>query len=84
MLNPATGAPVWQLGLPGTVTGSPTLDGGGVLAVQTRSSSGTYLVDAATGMILAHTPAGREFGQPVYASNVILFPTQGFGLWAYH
>lgn len=84
MLDPATGAPIWQLGLPGSVTGSPTLDGGGVLAVQTRSSSGTYLVDAATGTILANIPTGNEFGQPVYASNMILFPTQGFGLWAYH
>ena len=84
MLNPATGASIWQLGLPGSVTGSPTLDGGGVLAVPTRSGHGTYLVDAATSTILADIPTGREFAQPVYASNMILFPTQGFGLVAYH
>ena len=84
MLDPATGTPVWQLGLPGPVVGSPTLDGGGVLAVPTRSGNGTYLVDAATGTVLANIPTGEEFGQPVYASDMILFPTQKSGLWAYH
>jgi outer membrane protein assembly factor BamB len=83
MLDPATGTPIWQLGLPGPVVGSPTLDGGGVLAVPTRSTNGTYLVAAATGTILANIPTGSEFGQPVYANNMILFPTRA-GLWAYH
>jgi polyvinyl alcohol dehydrogenase (cytochrome) len=84
MLNPATGKAIWQLGLPGPVVGSPSLDGSGVLAVPTRSTHGTYLVNAATGTILANIPTGEEFGQPVYASNMILFPTQKSGLWAYH
>ena len=84
MLDPATGTPIWQLGLPGPVVGSPTLDGAGVLAVPTRSTNGTYLVAAATGTILANIPTGYEFGQPVYANNMILFPTQAFGLFAYH
>ncbi len=39
-VNPATGTPVWQTGLPGAVLGTPTLDGSGVLAVATCDYSG--------------------------------------------
>jgi outer membrane protein assembly factor BamB len=81
-VNPATGAPIWQTGLAGTPIGTPTLDGSGVLAVQTYSSAGSYLVDAATGAILAQEATGTEWAQPVFADNYLFFPTQGKGLWA--
>jgi outer membrane protein assembly factor BamB len=82
-LDPATGTPRWQRGLPGPVVGSPTLDGGGVLAVPTYNDSGLFLVRASTGAILANLPTGQEFGQPVFADNMLLVPTKTFGLWAY-
>jgi len=83
MLNPATGSPRWQRGLSGPVIGSPTLSGGGVLAVPTYSSAGLYLVSAANGSILRHIATGPEFGQPVFADNTMLVPTKNNGLWAY-
>lgn len=82
-LDPATGAPAWQTGLPGPVVGSPTLDGGGVLAVPTYNASGVYLLNAATGAILANLATGPVFGQPVFADNMMLVPTKLNGLWAY-
>jgi len=82
-LDPATGTPRWETGLPGGVIGSPTLDGGGVLAVPTFSNSGLFLIDAATGAVLANIATGPEFGQPVFAGNMMLIPTQDNGLWAY-
>ncbi|HLG92921.1 MAG TPA: PQQ-binding-like beta-propeller repeat protein, partial [Acidimicrobiales bacterium] len=39
-VDPATGAPIWQTGLPGSVLGTPTLDGSGVLAVGTSDFDG--------------------------------------------
>jgi polyvinyl alcohol dehydrogenase (cytochrome) len=84
MVDPATGTPIWQDGLPGPVIGTPTLDGGGVLAVQAYAATGTLtLIDAATGTILRSIPTGPEFGQPVFADNMLLVPTQGKGLQAY-
>jgi len=82
-LNPATGSRRWRRGLPGPVVGSPTLDGGGVLAVPTYSSSGLFLVRAATGSILKNIATGPEFGQPVFAGRMLLVPTRDNGLWAY-
>src|SRR5215468_842081 len=80
MLDPATGTPVWQRGLPGAVVGTPTLDGADVLAVPTYSSSGLFLLDAATGAILANIVSGPEFGQPVFADDIMLVPTLNQGL----
>jgi polyvinyl alcohol dehydrogenase (cytochrome) len=82
-LDPATGSVIWARGLPGAVIGSPTLDGGGVLAVPTFSSSGTFLVDAATGAVLRNFTTGPEFGQPVFADNMLFVPSQNSGLSAY-
>lgn len=82
-LNAATGSPNWQTGLAGPVIGSPSLDGGGVLAVPTYASSGLYLIDAATGAILRRINTDAEFGQPVFAGGMLLIPTQNHGLWAY-
>ena len=77
-MNPATGGPLWQRGLPGQIVGSPTEDGSGVVAAPIWSSStnnyGIYLVDAASGKILRYIPLGqnRIFGQPVFAGNYLL------------
>jgi outer membrane protein assembly factor BamB len=81
-VNPATGAVLWQTGLGGTPIGTPSLDGGGVLAVETFSTAGDYLLNASTGAILSHLATGVEWGQPVYADKYLLIPTQGKGLWA--
>ena len=84
MVDPATGAVIWQDGLSGPAIGSPSLDGGGVLAVQGYSStSSVTLIDATTGAVLATIATGTEFGQPVFADDMLLIPTQGKGRWAY-
>jgi outer membrane protein assembly factor BamB len=83
MVDPATGTILWARGLPGPVIGTPTLDGGGVLTAQLYNKFGVYLLDAATGAILRHIPAGVEFGQAVFADHMLLVPTQDNGLWAY-
>jgi outer membrane protein assembly factor BamB len=88
-VNPATGAPIWQTGLPGEVMGTPTLDGAGVLAVGTmKFSSATaavYLLNASNGQILAtiSTDDDAVFGQPVFADNDLLVGTVGGGLTVY-
>jgi outer membrane protein assembly factor BamB len=70
VLNPATGAPIWQTGLPGVVLGTPALNGSGVIAVATYDGSGVtnagYLIDASTGRILTTLDTGNQkvFGQP--------------------
>ena len=49
-----------------------------------HSSSGLYLIRASTGSILKHiATAGPEFGQAVFADNMMLVPTKNNGLWAY-
>jgi outer membrane protein assembly factor BamB len=89
-VNPATGGYRWQRGLPlGPVIGSPTLDGGGVVAAatynsSTKSNNGVYLLNAATGAIVRviHTHQ-REFAQPVFADGYLFITTQDNGLFAY-
>jgi outer membrane protein assembly factor BamB len=89
-LDPATGTPIWQTGLPGEVIGSPTEDGAGVVAAQVFSSDGSnlgvYLLSAATGAILDYinsNPSGI-FAQPVFAGNDLLVGGDNtFGLRAY-
>jgi outer membrane protein assembly factor BamB len=83
LLNPSTGGVRWRRGLGGPVIGSPSLDGGGVLAVPTYSSNGVFIVQASNGAILRNVATGPEFGQPVFADNLLLLPTQKNGLWAY-
>ncbi len=89
-LDPATGTPVWQVGLPGIVLGSPTMNGNGILAVSTYDISGapngTYFLRSSTGAILASIPTpnnSETFAQPVFADNfVFLTPVKG-GMTAY-
>lgn len=77
-LNPATGTPVWQTGLPGAVLGSPTEDGSGVIAApvfqSTTGNLGVYLLSASTGAILdfISTSPSLVFGQPVFAYQKLL------------
>jgi outer membrane protein assembly factor BamB len=73
-LNPATGATVWQTGLPNGVLTSPTLDGSGVLGVGTYDNgtapNATYLLNASTGAILKSTGRGAvDFPQSVFANG---------------
>ncbi len=82
----STGKLIWERGLPNGVSGSPTLDGAGVLAVGTFDNSGapneTYLVDAATGKILRALVRGDDFAQSVFAHNM-LFTANSNGVYAW-
>src|SRR5205823_2351540 len=75
-VNPATGAPVWQTGLPGAIMGTPAVDGSGVLAAAsydgaTGATNAAYLLDAGNGhLVRTITTGAREFGQPVFADNM--------------
>jgi outer membrane protein assembly factor BamB len=89
-VNPATGAYIWQTGLPCAEIGSPSADSAGVLAVGTWSCTGSnapgaYLVNAATGAILTQLPTGRSrvFGQPVFAQGDLFVAAQTGGLYAF-
>lgn len=85
-LNPATGAAIWQLGLPGIILGSPSLDASGVIAASTYgpgTTNGTYLINASTGAILKLIGLGKEFSQPVFADNYLILATQGGGINVY-
>lgn len=87
-VNPATGAYIWQTGLPCSVMGTPTLDSAGVLALGTYGCvspnvQGAYLVNAATGAILKQLPAGSGavFGQLVFAQGNLFVATKTSGLY---
>jgi len=88
-LNPATGTPIWQTGLPGEVIGSPTEDGAGVVAAPVFQSNtgnnGVYLLSAASGAILRFINTGSSiFSQPVFAGNDLLIAgNAAAGLKAY-
>jgi len=89
-LNPSTGAPIWQTGLPGQLIGSPTEDGAGVVAApvfrSTTGNLGVYLLSTATGAILNYisTSTSGIFSQPVFAGNDLLVAgAKTFGLKAY-
>jgi polyvinyl alcohol dehydrogenase (cytochrome) len=85
-LNPATGKPMWQTGLPGGVIGTPTEDGAGVIAAQvfadTTDNFGVYLINASNGNILGYIPTYNSplFSQPIFVNNQLLvsgIPTIG-------
>ncbi len=87
-LNPATGTPIWETGLPAQILGSPTLNGAGVLAAASwdlSAPNAAYLLDAGTGAVLAtiSTSNSKVFAQQVFADNVLLIATQTQGLRAY-
>jgi len=85
--NPATGALVWESGLPEGATGSPSMDGGGVIAVGTYDNgaapNGVYLVRAATGTIVRVLNSGKlDFAQSAFADGW-LFTANVAGLAAW-
>jgi outer membrane protein assembly factor BamB len=90
--SPSTGALIRETPLPGGPFGSPTMDGAGVIAVGTYSTgaTGVFLIDAATGAILAPagSPAGSPlisgatFGQSAYAEGQI-FSATSTGVYAF-
>jgi outer membrane protein assembly factor BamB len=84
-LNPATGTPAWEVGLPSNVLGSPTVNGSGVVAASTDSFffGNTGLFAASTGAILNTLETGPEFAQPVWSDNLLILATQGNGLQGY-
>ena len=88
-LDPATGTPNWQTGLPSRIVATPTEDGGGVVAAQTYSSTnkslGVYLLNAATGASLGLLRTGQPlFGQAVFdKSDLIIGAGGSFGLQAF-
>jgi uncharacterized repeat protein (TIGR01451 family) len=89
-INPDNGTPLWETGVAasGLGFGSPTLDGGGVLAVPTYnptnwSANVYYLVDASTGAVLRQFPlSSPTFPQPVFANDLV-FISDGATLYAY-
>jgi outer membrane protein assembly factor BamB len=87
-INPATGAFKWQVGLPDSVLGTPTLSAGGVLAVGTFDSTTTpntvYLINAATGQILRSlNSGGKFFAQSVFSNAYVFTANTAKGLTAY-
>jgi outer membrane protein assembly factor BamB len=89
-LDPATGVPVWQTHLDGTIVGSPAEDGAGVVTAPTYASDngnlGVYLINASTGAIMGFipTPHSPLFGQAVFVGNNLLVGAgSGLGLTDY-
>jgi outer membrane protein assembly factor BamB len=89
-VDPATGTPIWQTGLPGKIIGTPGMDGAGVIAAASYGARGgenaLFLIDAASGQILKTLSYARSttFAQPVFADNFLITASQGaLGLRAY-
>jgi len=89
-LDPATGVPIWQTGLTGTILGSVAWNGGGVVSAPTYQSSngqlGVYLLNATTGAVVNFVPTPKSplFGQAVFAGSDLLVPAgPGLGLTTY-
>jgi outer membrane protein assembly factor BamB len=89
-VDPATGAYLWQTGLPCSDAGTPSLDSAGVLAVATwacttGNAPAAYLLNSATGAILTTLPTGskptRIFSQPVFAQGTLFVATATSGLY---
>jgi outer membrane protein assembly factor BamB len=84
-LNPANGSIIWERGLTGgPVMGSPTLNGGGVLAAGTYNivdvtQNVVYLLDASNGNILTTIPQSGTivFPQPVFADTHLFVANAG-------
>jgi outer membrane protein assembly factor BamB len=85
-LDPATGTPIWETGLPGSILGSPSLNGSGVIAAAAfGGTSDAWLINASTGAIIRKlsTHGSVEFAQPVFADGMVLLATSNKGLFAY-
>jgi outer membrane protein assembly factor BamB len=88
-VNPATGATIWQTGVTGAVIGTPSLDGGHVIAaasyISTTDQNGVWLINDANGKILNSISysTSETFAQPVFADNYLLVASGTLGLIAY-
>jgi outer membrane protein assembly factor BamB len=88
-LDPATGAVIWNTGLPDAVYGSPTENGAGLIASATYDEgpgqTAAYLIDASNGSILKtiSTSNVSTFAQPVFADDFLFVATFGGKLTAY-
>ena len=88
-INPATGAFLWRTGLPGSVFGTPSLNGAGVIAVPTfddlSSQNGTYFINKTTGAVLGHISVSnaKQFAQPTFADKYLLLGQINQGINAY-
>jgi polyvinyl alcohol dehydrogenase (cytochrome) len=85
-LDPASGTPIWETPIDGGITGSPALNGGGVLSVPIYDTSGgtngVYLLDSETGAILRYFKRGRVFSQATFAGRYLFIATEGNSLTA--
>jgi outer membrane protein assembly factor BamB len=90
-LNPSTGQPLWQTGLPGPPIGSCSEDGSAVVACSvytagTPQDMGFYLLNASNGQVIEHIAVQGAFlfAQPVFDNNdLILAGRNGIGVTAY-
>jgi outer membrane protein assembly factor BamB len=91
-LDPATGRFLWQRGLPNSVIGSPSLNGGGLIAVGTFDPAATisqpnasYLINKATGAVVRRVDtSGNYFAQPVFANGWLYTARTGGQLKGWH
>jgi outer membrane protein assembly factor BamB len=85
-IDPTTGAITWQTGLPNGVLTSPSINGGGVIAVGTYDNSGvpnqTYVFSASDGALLAQLDQGEDFPQSAFAHGW-LYTASSTGLYAW-
>jgi outer membrane protein assembly factor BamB len=83
-VDPATGKPVWETGLPGVVIGTPSINGAGIIAAPIfefdSTLSGTYLLNASTGGIVRFLPGGTQFAQPTFAGKYLFTAAQTGGV----
>ncbi|HTX80724.1 MAG TPA: hypothetical protein VME44_00985 [Streptosporangiaceae bacterium] len=86
--EPDSGALVWETPLADGVTGSPSIDTGGVLAVPAyyaptgSTPDAVYLVDPGSGRILRVLAYGTEFAQAVFADGW-MFSADSNGVYAW-
>jgi len=90
-IDPATGAFLWQRGLAASPIGSPTLNGGGVIAVGSYDPSTTAnavtLINKSTGAIIRtvdSSTSGLYFAQPVFANGWLYTSRIGGLMKAFH
>jgi outer membrane protein assembly factor BamB len=87
--KPGSGELVWETPLADGVTGSPSIDRGGVLAVPAdyppakSTPNAVYLINPKSGRILRVLTHGTEFAQAVFAGGW-LFSADSDGVYAWH
>jgi hypothetical protein len=87
-LDPATGNAIWNTGLPGSVYGSPTKNGAGVIALATYGDgdNAAYVIDASNGIILKTISTSNisTFAQTVFADGYLFVAPISGNLTAYN